>query len=265
MTSSRLLVIGAGRMAEAIISGIQTTEPPFFTITIANRSDSNRLNELSSKYDVEKTADWKASISNSDVILLAAPPNAHDSLFAELSKYLENQLVITIAAGIDPAAMEANLPEGTPVCWMMPNTAALIQKSMTTFACGRNVDQLHRAVIEQILKAIGDYEELTEEQVHNLTAITGSAPAFLYLFSEALEDAAISYGVTKDQARYLVKKMIAGSAAMLETDTPVETLRNQVMTPGGSTAAGVEVLEINKMKEMIKEAVIATNKHAREQ
>ncbi len=175
--------------------------------------------------------DWKASISNSDVILLAVPPAAHVALFAEISTYLENQLVITVAAGIDPATMEAHLPEGTPVCWMMPNTAALVQKSMTSFACGKNVDQSHRAVIVEILQAIREYEELTEEKVHNLTAITGSAPAFLYLFSEALEEAAISYGVTKRQAQYLVTKMIAGSAAMLDTGTPVETLRESGYDP----------------------------------
>ncbi|WP_221564909.1 pyrroline-5-carboxylate reductase [Alkalihalobacillus sp. TS-13] len=264
MIPSRLLVIGAGRMAEAIVSGLKSTNEPFFSaITIANRSDRQRLDKLASTYKVEITRNWKESMSSFDVVLLAAPPDAHDNLFSELSSCMNGQLVITVAAGIDPSTMEAHLPAGAPVCWIMPNTAALVGKSMTTFACGKNVKQSHRHVIEQILIAIGEYEELSEDQVHDLTAITGSAPAFLYLFSEALEEAAVNYGVTREQAQRLVTKMIAGSASMLETGASAETLRNQVTTPGGSTAAGVEVLESNNMKNIMKEAVKATNRHAR--
>ncbi len=264
MEKYRLLVIGAGRMAEAVTSGLLSQEESLFsTILVANRSDQGRLETFAKKYDVEVTSDWKSAIPQSDVILLAAPPNAHEKLFHELSSRLDDQLILTVAAGIDPTYMDSQLPDGTPVCWLMPNTAALVQKSMTTYTCGRYVDHTHRKIIEHILDAIGDYEELTEQQVHDLTAITGSAPAFLYLITEALEEAARAYGLTDEQAQRLVTKMISGSAAMLETTTPASELRDQVTTPGGSTAAGIEVLEQSDLKKVIQHAVYATNEHAR--
>jgi pyrroline-5-carboxylate reductase len=264
--TNRILMIGAGRMAEAIVSGlVKQNNPTLSTIMVTNKTNENRLQELAKRYDVHTKNDWRTCIDDIDVIVLAVPPDAHDALLKELASHVNKQLIITVAAGIDPTFMEARLPQGTPVCWMMPNTSAQIQKSMTTYVYGRYVDNAHREIIHYFLEAIGDYEELTEEQVHELTAITGSAPAFLYLFSEALEEAALSYGISKKQARKLVTKMVSGSAAMLETEHTSSELREQVTTPGGSTAAGVDVLLKHRYSEIIQEAVKATNAHARRQ
>ncbi|WP_349407391.1 pyrroline-5-carboxylate reductase [Pseudalkalibacillus sp. SCS-8] len=264
MANYNLLMIGAGRMAEAIVSGLRNKEETAFnSITVSNKSDQERLSKLKTKYQVHTTSDWKSVVHKSDVIILAAPPSAHEALFSELSNHLDKQLIITVAAGIDPSTMEVHLPEDTPVCWFMPNTAALIGKSMTTFACGKSIEHHHRKIIEHILSSIGEYEELTEQQVHDLTAVTGSAPAFLYLVTEALQETAKEYGLTNEQAKRLVTKMISGSAAMLETGTNADELRAQVTTPGGSTAAGVSVLEEQSLKKIIKDAIIATNEHAR--
>ncbi|MCD8501406.1 MAG: pyrroline-5-carboxylate reductase [Bacillaceae bacterium] len=256
-----ILFIGAGRMAEAIISGL--TKQNNVTIVVTNKSDDSKLLRLKEKYRVHTSNDWKQHVTESDVILLASPPSTQEKILTELSSIISKQLVITIAAGIDPTFMEEKLPEGTPVCWIMPNTAAQIGQSISTFTCGQYVNEKHREAIKMILTSIGDYEELSEEQVHDLTAITGSAPAFLYAFAEALESSAQQYGMAKDQARKLVTKMIAGSAAMLEAGYSPQELREQVTTPGGSTAAGLDVLYGANFEELIQQAVIATNKHAR--
>jgi pyrroline-5-carboxylate reductase len=258
-----LLMIGAGRMAEAIISGITGQKNNTMTITVTNNTDDTRRLALAKKYGINEESDWRTVVDDADVIISAAPPSSHERLFQDLSPLLNGQLVITVAAGIDTTFMEAVLPEGTPVCWIMPNTAAQLQVSISTFVCGHYVSSEHRKIIEMILTAIGDFEELTEEQVHDLTAVTGSAPAFLYLFCEALEESAVRYGVSKEQARKLVTKMVAGSAAMLEAGHPPAKLREQVTTPGGSTAAGLQVLEEGKFSELIGAAVKATNQHAR--
>ncbi|MGO4886853.1 pyrroline-5-carboxylate reductase [Anaerobacillus sp. MEB173] len=261
---NHILFIGAGRMAEAIISGIvQQDQSTISSITVANHSDANRLKELENRYGINAVTDWKSPLENVNIIILASPPDTHESLLTELSAYLNKQLVITVAAGIDPTFMEQQLPEGTPVCWIMPNTAAQVQKSMSTFVCGKNVTNEHRKIIIHLLKTFGTYEELTEEQVHNLTAITGSAPAFLYLFCEALEEAAVSYGISSAQARKLVTNMVAGSAAMLEAGYSPYELREQVTSPGGSTAAGLQVLNEHGYRDMLQAAVKATNEHAR--
>lgn len=264
MNANRLLMIGAGRMAEAIFSGLLKQEHSTIeSITITNNTDQDRLNKLREQYDVQIDNDWRNCINDHDVIVLASPPNTHDHLLKELSTYVSNQLIITVAAGIDPTFMEERLPTGTPVCWIMPNTSAQVQKSMSTFVCGKGVTTQHREVIVQLLEAIGDYEELTEDQVHDLTAVTGSAPAFLYLFCEALEEAATSYGISNEQARKLVTNMVVGSAAMLEAGHAPSELREQVTSPGGSTAAGLDVLYEKGYKDIIQAAVKATNAHAR--
>lgn len=265
MKSKRLLMMGAGRMAEAILAGLVENSSPSFSITVTNQKDKARLQELANKYDVITTTNWNNCVEEMDLIILAAPPSVHNELLKELSPHLTNQLIITVAAGIDPTFMESRLPIGTPVCWVMPNTSAQVQKSMTTYVCGQYVKAEHREPIRKILDAIGSHEELSEDQVHDLTAITGSSPAFLYLFCEALENAAISYGISSDQARKLVTKMVSGTAAMLETGQAPEELRAQVTSPGGSTAAGVDVLLKHQYEDIIQEAVTATNAHARSQ
>lgn len=258
-----ILMIGAGRMAEAIISGLARHEEKNMKITVANNSDEAKRVALATKYSINETSNWQSVVSEHDVIISAAPPSAHERLCEDLSPLLNGQLVITVAAGIDTTFMQAHLPEGTPVCWIMPNTAAQLQASISTFVCGHYVSSEHRQVIEFILNSIGDFEEVTEEQVHDLTAITGSAPAFLYLFCEALEEAAMRYGMSQEQARKLVTKMVAGSAAMLEAGHPPSELREQVTTPGGSTAAGLDVLVEGNFTELLGSAVKATNTHAR--
>lgn len=256
-----ILFIGAGRMAEAIISGLAKHEE--VSITVSNKVDSNKLAYLKDKYNVDTTSNWKQEVKNNDAIMLAAPPSAHEELFEQLAPLITQQLILTVAAGVDPTYMESKLPDNTPVCWIMPNTAAQLEKSISTFTCGKHATKQHRDMIKMILTSIGNYEELSEQQVHNLTAITGSAPAFLYLFTEALEEAAMDYGVSPAQARKLVTQMIAGSAAMLEAGYSPEELREQVATPGGSTAAGLNILNNGQFKELLNKAVIATNEHAR--
>ncbi|TMW71791.1 pyrroline-5-carboxylate reductase [Alteribacter natronophilus] len=266
MRETSILMVGAGRMAEAVLSGlVKDRHPSLKKITMTNRSDRERLHELEKKYGTAVSDDWTAEVSGHDVIFLAAPPGVHGSLLRELAEKVDRQLVITVAAGIDAAYMEERLPEGTPVCWIMPNTAAQIGKSISTYTCGRYVTEENREVINLILEAIGASEELTEQQVHDLTAVTGSAPAFVYAFVEAMEEAAVENGVTPEQARELVVKMLSGSAAMLEAGYAPDDLRKQVASPGGSTAAGLEVLKERNYHETIKAAVKATNAHARSQ
>ncbi len=264
MKPTRILMIGAGRMAEAVLSGIVSKRHPSVeTITMTNRQDEVRLNTLKERYDVTASLNWEEEVAKHDVILLASPPVTHDTILHRLSSLIKGQLVITVAAGIDPTYMEARLPEGTPVCWIMPNTAAQIGQSISTFTCGNYVNDEHLQVINLILGAIGESTELSEKQVHDLTAVTGSAPAFVYAFVEAMEEAAMDNGVTPQQARSLVVKMLSGSAAMLEAGHSPTDLKKQVASPGGSTAAGLEVLVERGYKDAIKAAVKATNAHAR--
>ncbi|MCD8509960.1 MAG: pyrroline-5-carboxylate reductase [Bacillus sp. (in: Bacteria)] len=266
MEKTNILIVGAGRMGEAIIAGLmKTTSNNSGRITVANRSDKDRLDSLKDTYGIHTTQDWVKEVHNHEVVLLASPPNTQEKQLDLLKNEINGQLIITVAAGIDPTYMEKRLPEGTPVCWIMPNTAAQIGKSMSTYVYGRAVTETHKRQCQLILNAIGYSEELTENQVHDLTAITGSAPAFVYTFVQALEKAAVDNGVTNEQARKLVTKMLIGSAEMLDAGFDPGQLTDQVASPGGSTAEGLKILEKESFQQIIQLAVKATNAHARGQ
>lgn len=264
MNKADILFIGAGRMAEAMVSGIVKSEySAFGTVTMANRSNKDKLLQLQETYGVKSTMDWLKAVQKNDIIVLATPPETHEELLKMLKPQINGQLIVTVAAGIDPAYLENRLPDETPVCWIMPNTAAQVGMSMSTYVCGKHVTKDHRPYIESLLAAIGPAEELGVEQVHNLTAITGSAPAFIYYVVKALEEAAAAYDISDAQARRLVIQMLKGSVAMLEAGNDPDTLIEQVASPGGSTAEGLRVLETYGVDRMLKQAVEATNAHAK--
>ena len=145
----------------------------------------------------------------------------------------------------------------------MPNTAAEIGKSISLYTMGQSVTEMHQETLQLLLRGIGTSQLCTEEEVHQLTAVTGSAPAFLYYFAENLIEATKSYGVDEATAKHLVIQMISGSASMLEQTQDPANLREQVTTPGGSTAEGLKALYEYNFSEAIQKAVEATNKKAR--
>ncbi|HEU4964510.1 MAG TPA: pyrroline-5-carboxylate reductase dimerization domain-containing protein, partial [Bacilli bacterium] len=169
-----------------------------------------------------------------------------------------------VAAGVGVKMLEENLPSGTPVAWVMPNTAAMLGESMSLYALGQHATDKHRDVLQMILRSIGEALECTEEQIHNLTAISGAAPAFLYRVAEVLQETAMGFGLDERAAQLLVTQMFSGSAKMMQTGTPAATLRDQVTTPGGATAAGLRVLEERGLPKMFEDAVHATNARSKE-
>lgn len=254
-----VLFIGAGRMAQALIKGLDKNE---FDILVGNNGNEDRLREMKETFDVETTNDWSQELRKMDIIILAMPPESHDDILAKLSATISGQFVITVAAGIDPTYLESKLPNGTPVAWVMPNSAAKLGKSMTLYALGQNVNQEQQEWIEELIGDIGEFEKVTEQQIHKLTAVTASAPAFIYRIAEALEKITVESGVSEAQARKLVANMIAGSAEMLKTNVSPTELVDAVATPGGSTAAGLDVLDINHLDYLMIDAIEACRQKA---
>ncbi|TCP58295.1 pyrroline-5-carboxylate reductase [Tumebacillus sp. BK434] len=265
MKRQRILFLGAGRMAEAILSGLMARKrDQIEEIIVTNRSNAERLQELCGTYGVTATHDWQAQVANADTIVLAMKPGQVRDALVELGPLVDGQFVFTVAAGIGIALLEEQLPAGTPVAWVMPNTAAKVGASVSLYTYGKSVQAEQRAVLEMILDGIGMYEECTEEQIHQLTAVTGSAPAFLYRFAEVLEEAAQEFGVSAEQAHRMIVGMVYGSALMLKEGPAPAVLRDQVTTPGGATAAGLRVMDEREFPALLKQAVAATNLRAKE-
>jgi pyrroline-5-carboxylate reductase len=275
MHTKRILFIGAGRMAQAMISGMiedmtsslnrgKPRDHVEWNITVSNRANAERLAEVQQRFGVHTTADWQDKAANADVIVLAIPPGEHPNTLAELATIVQNPFIITVAGGIGISPLEKALPAGTPVAWVMPNTAASIGQSMTLFTCGTSTTQAHRDMLGCILQGIGPVQECTEQQIHDLTAITGSAPAFLYRMAQEMNSLAVGFGMSEASARNLVAQMFYGSACMLNSMEDPAILEDEVTSPGGSTAAGIQVLEASNFANLVREAVLATNRRAAE-
>ncbi|UFT99718.1 pyrroline-5-carboxylate reductase [Radiobacillus kanasensis] len=253
----KILTIGAGRMAQAVISGILQQEEETFQVIVSNRDNLERLAQVKESYGVETTDNWKKHLTSSDILFLAIPPREQENLLKEVSPYITNQLVFSVAAGVGVKELENQLPDGTAVAWVMPNTAAEIGQSMTLYALGQHVKEMHKNTLETILRGIGPAQLVCEEQLHALTPITGSAPAFVYQVAEALGKVAMTKGIEEDVARKLVSQMILGSAQMLSSGQTPKDLMDQVATPGGSTAAGLKVLQVEGIEDMFEKAIEA--------
>lgn len=255
----KLLFIGSGQMATAMIKGLYKD----IHITVANKSNLDKLNSLKENYQVSITNNWKEEVANHDAIVLAIPPNAHKEVVSELADVIDGQLVITVAGGIGLTLLEELLPIATPIAWVMPNTAAEIKQSISLFTYS-HLSEIAEKNLQIFLDGIGSSILCTEEQIINLTAITGSAPAFVYEFASALIDVAVEHGIDGKHAQSLVAQMILGSASMLQGDINAIALRNDVTSPGGSTAAGITILEEGNFTNLIKNAVHNTTKKAKE-
>jgi len=167
----------------------------------------------------------------------------------------DDTLVLSIAAGITIAAIEGALP-GRPVVRAMPNTGALVGKGAAAIAAGQHATEQHLDVAERILGAVGLVVRVKESQLDAVTGLSGSGPAYLFLVAEAMIEAGVLVGLTRDVSAALVRQTIAGSAALLgDGEEGPEALRAAVTSPGGTTAAGLRALEAHGVRAAFLEAV----------
>lgn len=264
VASHRVLFVGAGRMAQAMIQGIaKKTGDIDWQVFVANRSDVAKRIHLANTYGVHSVEHWEEAVDDADVIILAIPPADHPNVLTSLARRIHKaQLVVSVAAGIGISGLAKTLGSHAAVSWCMPNIAASLGQSMTLVAVGESVTPQQEQWLFDILRGLGEYEVCSEADVHHLTAITGSAPAFVFQMAHVLETLAASYGMSQGQARKLVGQMILGSGHLLMTGQDPLTLSDDVTTPGGSTAAGHAILDTWRWHEALHHAMLAVNRHA---
>lgn len=172
--------------------------------------------------------------------------------------------VVSIAAGVTVASLEAACGPGVAVIRSMPNTPALVGEGVTAIAAGSSATEEDLAWAESILGAVGLVVRVPEERIDAITGVTGSGPAYLFLIAEALIDAAEVVGLDRSQADVLVRQLFVGSAALLARGDDPARLRASVTSPGGTTAAGIAALEAASVREAIRAAVEAATARSRE-
>lgn len=266
MEMEKILFVGAGSMAEAIIAGIvKQGVLPGNQIYVMNRSDEERLCRLESLYGIHKAGKDRTFMQEMDLVILATKPKDIQQVMADIRPYLApSTAILSVIAGISIATFEKGLGK-RPIARSMPNTSATIGKSASGIAFNDDVQQEMKQSVLCLLDAIGIVKEVAEDDLHIVTALSGSGPAYIYYLVEALEEAAVQRGLRADDARDLIIQTLEGAAAMLKrTGEEPGILRENVTSPNGTTAAGLQSLEDHHFKSMIAECLASAENRSRE-
>jgi len=255
--------IGAGNMAEAIIGGIvkKGLYAPSQIMIYDIRQD--RLEFLSSTLGVTKALDPQQLLEATETIVLAVKPATLSVVVNESKELLKGKLVISIAAGIPIDSIVNILGQGARVIRVMPNTPALIGEGASALAASRACSSDDIACARSIFSAVGMCIELDERLLNAVTGLSGSGPAFCFMFIEALSDGGVRAGLPRDTALALAAATLKGAAGMvLETGKHPGLLKDMVTSPSGTTIEGVSVLESRGFRSAVSDAVYAAYKRA---
>ncbi|WP_263768374.1 pyrroline-5-carboxylate reductase [Propionivibrio soli] len=256
----KITFIGGGNMANALIGGLLNHGFPPSSIAVIEISEEGRA-RMEKSYGVRCYSEPEAEALNCDAILLAVKPQQMRAACAPLQKYLKEQLVISIAAGLRLADLSRWLGGYDRLVRTMPNTPSLIGAGVTGMFASPGVSEAERLGAERVLQAVGSTLWVNEEsQIDAVTAISGSGPAYVFLFIEALQQAAIDLGFTQKQARQLSIETTLGAARLAaQSDEAASTLRERVTSKGGTTEAAIRTMIERGVKEGIIAGAFAAN------
>jgi len=253
-------------MGEALIRGLLASATFTGNEIMASDRRGRRRRAIAQEQKVKVTADNRRAVRFGDIVVLAIKPQNLPPLLEEIASELRpGQLLISILAGISTAYFERKLPQKIPVIRVMPNTPVLIQAGITAISAGKYADKEDLKTAEKIFSSVGSVVKMKEEMLDAVTAVSGSGPAYLYYFTEALAAAARELGLKKPLAEVLAVKTVVGSAKLLEeSGQSAEALRRQVTSPGGTTEAALRVLEEANFADLLKEAIKKAWERSRE-
>ncbi|MEA3321153.1 MAG: pyrroline-5-carboxylate reductase [Bacillota bacterium] len=263
----KIAFIGAGSMAEAIMAGLLKQEIcTKEDITVTNKQDQQRLENLESKYGVVTLENKETVVKDADVIFIAMKPkDAKDGIQAIKSYVTKDQLIVSVLAGISTEVIQDLFEQELRVIRSMPNTSAAIGLSATAIAKGSFATEEDLALVQSLFSAIGLCTIVEEDQLHAVTGVSGSGPAYIYYIAEAMEKAALAQGLDMDVAKKLVSQTLIGAAHMLqETDKDAEVLRREVTSPGGTTQRGISLLDERKVSEAFESCIEGATERSRE-
>ena len=253
-------MVGGGKMGEALLGGLLATgwaEPE--DVAVVEPVVARRV-ELADRYP---GVDLQEQVVPAAAALVAVKPQQVVDVARSLGE-LGVRRILSIAAGVSTAAIEAVVPAGTAVVRAMPNTPALVGQGAAAVAGGSAAGEDDLAWAEGVLGAVGTVVRVGEAQIDAVTGVSGSGPAYLFLVAEALIDGGVLVGLPRDTASALVIQTLRGAADLLAEGTPAAELRAAVTSPGGTTAAALRVLEAAGVRAAMIDAVAASTARAAE-
>src|SRR5689334_17348107 len=257
-------ILGAGVMGETLLSGLIRAGRPVSDLLVGEKRPE-RAQELQERYDVAVVSNLEAT-KGADAVVLVVKPQDMAGLLDEIGPSVRpGQLVVSLAAGITTSFLESRLPDGVPVVRVMPNTPALVDEGMAAIAPGSHCDDDHLSIAEELLGSTGRVLRVPEKQMDAVTAISGTGPAYVCFVVESMIEAGVHLGLPRATATELVVQTLVGSAKMLrETGSHPVVLREQVTSPGGTTAAALRELEVHKVRAAFLAAMEAARNRSAE-
>jgi pyrroline-5-carboxylate reductase len=264
MTKHSVAVIGAGKLGELVLSGLlRAGWPPDHLLATTRRPE--RAAELAERYGIRPVPNLTA-MTEADVLAVAVKPQDAGRLLDEFGKQVPpGKLVVSLCAGLPTSFFAQRLSDGVPVVRVMTNTPALVDQAMTVISAGPHATEEHLALAEEIFQPLGKTMRVPEAQQDAVTALSGSGPAYFALLAEAMIEAGLLLGLSREVSTQLVVQTMFGSALLLRDEGlhPVE-LRENVTSPGGTTTRAIRELERSGVRAAFLNAITAATERSRE-
>ncbi|WP_084005332.1 pyrroline-5-carboxylate reductase [Gilvimarinus polysaccharolyticus] len=256
MNHQNIVFIGAGNMAGAIINGLLTKGYPDHAIRATTRT-ADSASSASARLGIRVDSDNLAAIQWADVVVLAVKPQMLQAVCTEIKPALGKQLIVSVAAGISCNSINHWLGGSHAIIRSMPNTPSQVGVGASGLFANPHVNPQQRDFAEQLACATGLFIWVDDEAlIHAVTAVSGSGPAYYFLFMEAMIEAGVKLGLTPESARALTLQTALGAATLAsQADVPVDELKRRVMSPGGTTERAIHSFEAGGLREQVNKAM----------
>jgi len=262
----RIGFVGGGKLAEALISGLIESGTASQDEIAVSDIDPSRRDLLKKKFSVSVHPSNQEVVAKSDVVILALKPDALPGVLPEMDvKDVDEKLFITVAAGVPISLVEAGLPETARLIRVMPNLCCAVQASCTVISRGTRATEADVEVAERVFGSVGMTFRMDEGKMDAVTALSGSGPAYVFIFIEALSDGGVLKGLPRAEATRMAAQTVLGAAKMvLETGLHPAELKDRVASPGGTTIAAIQALEEGGFRASVIDAVAEAHRRSRE-
>ncbi|MBT8366931.1 MAG: pyrroline-5-carboxylate reductase [Deltaproteobacteria bacterium] len=262
-----IAIIGTGNMGDALVSGLIGSKSSKPKNIICSDVRRDKLDQIKSRYKVRTTSNNLKAVSEADIVIYAVKPQLMAAVLIETSSKLDmSKLVISIAAGVPLAAMESCIEKNMRLIRVMPNIAAAVKEAATAIAAGEHATQEDIKLAMEIFNSIGKSIFLKENYLMDaITGLSGSGPAYIFLIVDALADAGVKMGLSRQESLFLAAQTVLGSAKLLiETREHPGQLKDKVTSPGGTAIAGLATLESGGLRTTLINAVEAATNRSKE-
>ncbi len=245
--------IGSGNMGSAMIGGILSSGISKAEQIIASAHTQSTLDRLSASYGIQTTLDNVAVVKDTDIIFLAVKPYMYEDVIEEIRDFVdEEKLIVAIAAGVSHSKLDNFFGKPVKIVRAMPNTPAMVLEAMSALTPNEQVSMEELQTVITIFESFGKAEVVPESLMDTVVGVSGSSPAYVYMFIEAMADAAVADGMPRSQAYKFAAQSVYGAAKMvLETGKHPGELKDAVCSPGGTTIAAVAELEEKGMRNAV--------------